>query len=125
MAPEYGLQGIVSTRGDVYSFGILLMETFTRKKPTDEMFGEGMSLKDYLKGALPDSIAKIVDEHLLSEGEHLLAKIKCFTSIFTLAMYCLEKSTDITEVLATLKHIRTRYLADTDPGFPRSGGQSR
>ncbi|KAJ4847480.1 hypothetical protein Tsubulata_046334, partial [Turnera subulata] len=101
------------------------METFTRKKPTDEMFGEGMSLKDYVKGALPDSIAKIVDEHLLSEEEHLLAKIKCLSSIFTLAMYCLEKRTDITEVLATLKHIRTRYLADTDPGLPRSGGQSR
>ncbi|KAJ4848055.1 hypothetical protein Tsubulata_015838 [Turnera subulata] len=118
LADTYGLQGIVSTRGDVYSFGILLMETFTRKKPTDEMFGEGMSLKDYVNKALPDSIAKIVDEHLLSEEEHLLAKIKCFTSIFTLAMNCLEKRTDITEVLATLKHIRTRYLADTDPGFP-------
>ncbi|KAK2642484.1 hypothetical protein Ddye_024247 [Dipteronia dyeriana] len=38
MAPEYGLEGIVSARGDVYSFGILMMESFTRKKPTDNMF---------------------------------------------------------------------------------------
>ncbi|KAK0578874.1 hypothetical protein LWI29_017618 [Acer saccharum] len=52
---EYGSQGIVSVTGDVYSFGILMMETFTRKKPTDNMFEEGMSLKLWVKEALPDS----------------------------------------------------------------------
>uniref|UniRef100_A0A7N2MVK8 Protein kinase domain-containing protein n=1 Tax=Quercus lobata TaxID=97700 RepID=A0A7N2MVK8_QUELO len=47
MAPEYGSQGIISTSGDVYSFGILLMETFTRKNPIDDMFVGEMSLKGY------------------------------------------------------------------------------
>ncbi|KAG8367032.1 hypothetical protein BUALT_Bualt16G0030200 [Buddleja alternifolia] len=31
MAPEYGLEGSVSTRCDCYSYGIMVMETFTRK----------------------------------------------------------------------------------------------
>ena len=31
-AIDYRLEGIVSTRGDVYSYGIILMETFIRKK---------------------------------------------------------------------------------------------
>ncbi|KAK2972162.1 hypothetical protein RJ640_029200 [Escallonia rubra] len=35
---EYGLGGSVSTSCDVYSYEIMLMETFTGKKPTDEMF---------------------------------------------------------------------------------------
>ncbi|KAK2984315.1 hypothetical protein RJ640_002693, partial [Escallonia rubra] len=35
---EYGLGGSVSTSCDVYSYEIILMETFTRKKLTDEMF---------------------------------------------------------------------------------------
>ncbi|KAJ4841832.1 hypothetical protein Tsubulata_045886 [Turnera subulata] len=116
LADTYGLEGIVSTSGDVYSFGILLIETFTRKKPTDEMFGEGMSLKDYVNKALPDSVATIVDKHLLSEEEHPSAKIKCISSIFTLAMDCVvefpEKRPDMTEVLATLRNIRTRYVAN-------------
>ncbi|KAI5331935.1 hypothetical protein L3X38_022062 [Prunus dulcis] len=38
MAPEFGMEGVVSTRGDVYSFGVVLMETFTKRKPTYEMF---------------------------------------------------------------------------------------
>ncbi|GLT44750.1 hypothetical protein SLA2020_186300 [Shorea laevis] len=45
MAPEYGSLGMVSTKGDVYSYGILVMETFTRRKPTDKIFTGEMSLK--------------------------------------------------------------------------------
>ena len=45
MLAEYGFEGKVSTKGDIYSFGILLLEVITRKKPTDEMFNADMSLR--------------------------------------------------------------------------------
>nr|XP_028954856.1 probable LRR receptor-like serine/threonine-protein kinase At3g47570 [Malus domestica] len=52
MAPEYGMDGIVSTQGDVYSFGIVVMETFTKMKATNEMFVDEMNLKQWVANSL-------------------------------------------------------------------------
>ncbi|XP_054778392.1 receptor kinase-like protein Xa21 [Prosopis cineraria] len=56
MAPEYGSKGVVSIKGNMYNYGILLMEIFTRKKPTDEMFVQGLSLKDWLRVSEKDVV---------------------------------------------------------------------
>ncbi|XP_059626505.1 LRR receptor-like serine/threonine-protein kinase FLS2 [Cornus florida] len=44
MAPEYEMEDRVSTRCDVYSYGVLLMEIFTKKRPIDEMFAGEMKV---------------------------------------------------------------------------------
>lgn len=62
---EYGLGGQVSPQGDVYSYGILLLEMLTGKRPTDIMFGEGLSLHEFCQKAIPDKITEIVDSRLL------------------------------------------------------------
>ncbi|ONH96090.1 hypothetical protein PRUPE_7G107100 [Prunus persica] len=61
---------MVSTRGDVYSFGIVVMETFPRRKPTDEMFVGEMNSKQWIANSLlPDSmIDEAVDANLLGIG---------------------------------------------------------
>ncbi|KAJ9557848.1 hypothetical protein OSB04_012462 [Centaurea solstitialis] len=60
-APEYGLGSEMTKEGDIYSFGILLLEMLTGKRPTDENFGEGMNLHDYVKMALPHRALEIVE----------------------------------------------------------------
>ena len=52
---ELGTEGKVSTSGDVYSFGIMLLEMLTGKKPTDDMFGGEMSLKEWVNKALQEN----------------------------------------------------------------------
>ncbi|XP_058109170.1 putative receptor-like protein kinase At3g47110 [Magnolia sinica] len=59
--------GNVSTAGDVYSFGILLLEMFTGKRPTEDMFKDGFYLHEFVKMALPDQILEIADMRLLEE----------------------------------------------------------
>ncbi|KAK9268125.1 hypothetical protein L1049_010565 [Liquidambar formosana] len=114
MAPEYGSEGVVSTKGDVYSYGILLMETFTRKKSTDEMFVEEMSLKRWVEESLPHAVIEVADANLLRrDEEHFATKKDCISSVLDLALDCsaeLPKDRiDIKEVLATLNKIRSNF----------------
>ncbi|WOG95996.1 hypothetical protein DCAR_0415326 [Daucus carota subsp. sativus] len=67
--PEYGMGSKLSPDGDVYAYGILLLEMFTRKRPTDSLFVEGLDLHKFVKTSLPDQITNIVDPTLLSALE--------------------------------------------------------
>ncbi|PQQ20163.1 putative LRR receptor-like serine/threonine-protein kinase [Prunus yedoensis var. nudiflora] len=42
--PEYGMGCQVSLLGDIYSFGILLLEIFIGKRPTDALFRDGLCI---------------------------------------------------------------------------------
>ncbi|KAK2990881.1 LOW QUALITY PROTEIN: hypothetical protein RJ640_007602 [Escallonia rubra] len=92
---EYGLEGLVSTSSDVYSYGIMLMETFTRTKPTDEIFARGMTLRLWVKESLPNEVIKVVDMDLLrQEEEHLTRDVQCLTSIMELALECTKETAE-------------------------------
>ncbi|PPD89836.1 hypothetical protein GOBAR_DD13224 [Gossypium barbadense] len=65
--PEYAMGSELSTKGYVYSYGILLLEMFTGKRPTDERFKEGSNLYQFVKAALPDRVIEITDPILLQE----------------------------------------------------------
>ncbi|KAF5462789.1 hypothetical protein F2P56_018768 [Juglans regia] len=116
MAPEYGSEGLVSTRGDVYSYGILLMETFTRKKPTNDMFTGEMSLKCLVQESLALSVLEVVDSSLLSNENDYAAMEECLLSTMGLALRCCANSPEqrigIENVLATLNKIKLKFLKD-------------
>lgn len=55
--------------GDVFSFGVLLLEMFTGKAPTDAMFVDGLTLQSFVETAFPEKVMDIVDPVLLSTDE--------------------------------------------------------
>ncbi|KAM7519389.1 hypothetical protein LguiB_018351 [Lonicera macranthoides] len=60
----------VSAYGDVYSFGILLLEMFTGKRPTDEMFKDDLNLREFSKMAFPNKLVETIDPILLQQEEN-------------------------------------------------------
>ncbi|XP_017984240.1 PREDICTED: probable LRR receptor-like serine/threonine-protein kinase At3g47570 [Theobroma cacao] len=64
---EYGMGGAVSPEGDIYSYGILLLEMITGRRPTDAMFHGGLNLHNFCNMALPERLKEILDSRLLEQ----------------------------------------------------------
>ncbi|GKD53675.1 kinase-like domain-containing protein, partial [Tanacetum coccineum] len=59
--PKYGIGSDMTSSGDVYSFGMLLLEVMTGKKPTHDVFNYGLSLHNFSYMALPDHVVDVID----------------------------------------------------------------
>ncbi|XP_058198325.1 probable LRR receptor-like serine/threonine-protein kinase At3g47570 [Rhododendron vialii] len=120
VAPEYGMGSKSSIQGDVYSFGILVLEMFTGRRPTDMIFEDGWNLHQFTKAALPQRVMEIADPSLLSElpsvDENIMTgneKIKeCLVAVLTIGASCSMESPmermDMRDVVAELSRIRTK-----------------
>ncbi|XXG46724.1 hypothetical protein AAC387_Pa02g1498 [Persea americana] len=121
--PEYGLGGQTSTKGDVYSYGILLLEMVTGRRPTDDMFKDGLSLHEFVKMTLSTQSTEIVDLRLfLGEGEAYFnnvndkrAKIlECLNSIVRLRVICSlelpEERMEMIDIVKTLQVVKDMFV---------------
>ena len=115
--------GHVSTASDVYSFGVVLLEIFIRRRPTDDMFKDGMSIAKFVEINFPENVLQIVDPQLLGELE--LSKetppvaikdggAQVLQSVLSIGLCCTKTSPSeripMLEVAAKLHGIRDAYL---------------
>ncbi|XP_042482205.1 probable LRR receptor-like serine/threonine-protein kinase At3g47570 [Macadamia integrifolia] len=65
--PEYGMGVQVSIFGDAFGYGVILLEMFTTKSPTNDMFKDGRSFHEFVAAAWPEQLTEIVDPLLFLE----------------------------------------------------------
>ena len=123
---EYGVGNSVSTRGDVYSYGILLLEMFTAKRPTDDIFIEDLGLRKFVEMAVPQRVTDVIDVQLLSrvEGEATddpqstdgARAIECIASVLQIGISCSNEQPterlEMGEVIRELHKIRDVFLSN-------------
>ena len=122
---EYGVGSSMWPQGDVYSYGILLLEMFTGKRPTEQMFSDGLSLHIFSKMALPERVMEIMDSNLLRELEKAINNVEnqhemegrmchCLVSIARIGVACSEESAsarmNMKDVVLELNSLRKSFL---------------
>jgi serine/threonine protein kinase/Leucine-rich repeat (LRR) protein len=120
---EYGEGLAVSTCGDMFSLGITLLELFTAKRPTNDMFKDGISLHGYAEAALPDKVMEIADSNLWLHDEasssndtrHITRNKECFSAIIQLGVLCSKQlpseRLSISDATAEMHAIRDKYIS--------------
>ncbi|KAF3957948.1 hypothetical protein CMV_017088 [Castanea mollissima] len=106
-APEYGMGGEASTEGDVYSYGVLVLEMFTGRRPTDDMFKDGLDLHNFVKMTLPKRLIQVVDPLLLPrEVEEM--------GVATAAMMATKEDDNDNEIVEEANNIEDSRHIDVD-----------
>ncbi|CAN1139290.1 LRR receptor-like serine/threonine-protein kinase FEI 1 [Linum perenne] len=90
LAPEYMQSGRATEKTDVYSFGVLVLEVISGKRPTDASFIEkGLNIVGWLNYlATENRQREIVDPHC--EG----LQSACFDALLSIAIRCVSSSPD-------------------------------
>ncbi|XP_068501024.1 putative leucine-rich repeat receptor-like serine/threonine-protein kinase At2g24130 isoform X1 [Phaseolus vulgaris] len=133
IAPEYGFGSSSSIKGDVYSFGILVLEMVTRRRPIDDMFVGGLSLQKWVKIHFHGRVEKVVDPALVTASRDESQEVRktwevAISELIELGLLCTQESPstrptmlDAADDLDRLK----RYLnGDTAGTFASSLGIS-
>ncbi|XP_010905353.1 receptor kinase-like protein Xa21 [Elaeis guineensis] len=125
IAPEQGMGGQVSVQSDVYSYGILMLEIFTGKRPTDDMFKDGLTLQKFVEDEFSKGyqVTMIVDPSLFSQeseemlhvnqgGRQACERIeRCLIAVLAIGLSCAKESPgermEIKDAMTHLQAIKT------------------
>ncbi|PVH47599.1 hypothetical protein PAHAL_4G098900 [Panicum hallii] len=87
--PEYGMREVISTKGDVYSFGVLLLEMITGSSPIDQKFTDGTNLHSFVDRAFPKKTHEIIDPVMLQDEVDVTETMKsCIIPLVRIGLSC-------------------------------------
>ncbi|MBA0580047.1 hypothetical protein Gorai_022283 [Gossypium raimondii] len=96
-----------------------MIETITRKKPTDKMFAGEQNLKIWVKESISSPLNQVVDTNLLCTiGSKRSAANNCALSILHVGLECsLElpnERPNMKEIVRKLNKIKVKFLEDIE-----------
>ncbi|KAH0658912.1 hypothetical protein KY285_027459 [Solanum tuberosum] len=117
MAPEMAYTLRVTEKNDIYSFGVVLLELVTGRKPIEEAYGEGKDLVYWTSTHLNDkeSINKVLDQKVVSE----LVQDEMI-KVLRIATLC---TTKLPNLRPSMKEV-VNMLVDAEPLTFRSSSKS-
>ncbi|XP_059067232.1 putative leucine-rich repeat receptor-like serine/threonine-protein kinase At2g24130 [Cryptomeria japonica] len=122
LAPECGLGGQATTKIDVYSFGVLILEMVTRKKPTDKMFIGNKTLPSWVRTAYPEALENVVDREMVGDELHVEGFMESteqgrwLVSLIGLALQCTRYSPGERPTMREVEGILERIVYGTAYG---------
>ena len=112
--------------GDVYSYGILLLEMFTGRRPTDDIFQDGLTLHDFVKTSLSERVMEFTDSNLVLGDERGRKMEEYVASMLRIGVTCsIESARDRMEmgdVVNKLQSIKNMFSKEEiQEGRERAG----
>ncbi|KAL4204524.1 hypothetical protein AMTRI_Chr01g110310 [Amborella trichopoda] len=127
VAPEYALTGHLTTKSDVYSYGVVLLELLTGRVPVDMKRPPGECV--LVSWALPrltdrEKVIEIMDPAL--EGQY---SMKDAIQVAAIAAMCVQAEGDyrplmadvVQSLLPLVKHLRSSSKVTSCPTYPPTG----
>lgn len=107
----------ISTRCDVYSFGVLLLEMLTGTRPTDAMFTDGMSLHKLVSSAYPNGLCEVLDPYMSQEGDHKFATLTLQSFLLPLVEVALLCSMDLPQDRPEMRDVSVKIFEISEAFF--------
>ncbi|CAO2821241.1 unnamed protein product [Amaranthus hypochondriacus] len=122
MAPEYAMHGQFSTKSDIYSFGVLVLEIVCGKKISSKsnLFGDGDLLTYAWTSLIEEKPLEFIDPTLLKDSPSSEEVLRCIQ----IGLLCTQESTNERPTMSTIVLILNNDSTTTStlstPQRPRS-----